>query len=69
MSQVLGPYTYAARLSASSWRSQLNNGFQLVKIWAASSTSLVPKETANRKPQSDGESFISLFANRFEQGM
>ena len=32
--QALGSYTYAARLSASSCRSQLNNGFELVKIWS-----------------------------------
>jgi hypothetical protein len=37
--QALGSYTYAARLSASSCRSQLHNGFELVKIWATNSKS------------------------------
>jgi len=44
----MGSYTYAARLSASSCCNQLNNGFELVKIW---STKLVRKLTAAMTPQ------------------
>jgi len=36
--------TYAARLSASSCRSQFNHGFELVKIWATN-----PLHLSNRR--------------------